>query len=116
MSREPLGQLWQSSLVMIKETADGLLNHVRRTYRCFHTAAMLLPEKNGFAPLALTGTSAELPDLLSPLLSFSTVGDTDARLSALAERQGELSGMAVNWLGTYGHPVRFLPRNPTPTA
>jgi hypothetical protein len=46
-----------------------------------------------------------LPDLFSASLSLLDSGEPGQRLKMLAERQAELSGENINWLGTYRHAI-----------
>lgn len=63
--------------------------------KCFYSAAVWLERKRL--------SRSQLPDLFSKELTLSPASDPEENLRALAARQQELSGMKVNWLGTYQH-------------
>ena len=63
--------------------------------KCFYSAAVWLEQKH----LARN----KLPDLFSKELELSPSSDPEENLPNLAKRQQELSGSAINWLGTYRH-------------
>ena len=77
------------------------------TIRCYYTAAVFL-QKEYYARLEkLVSHGQELPDLFSQELGLS-VDDYDPQktLKGLANCHAKLSGLAINWLGTYHHAVQ----------
>ena len=74
------------------------------TLNCYYSAAVLLQQKykDDFARFGY------LPDLFTKELNISHAGPPALRLSQLAQRHAELSGDAINWLGTYEHAAQRL--------
>jgi len=96
--------LWRPDYASAAQAAAVRLpEQPRRMLQCFHTAAMLLSRRLRDRLEALRRPSAELPDLFSIELGLADVGTPEQRLADLAARQAELSGEALNWLGTYEH-------------
>jgi hypothetical protein len=67
----------------------------RLTLQCYYTAAVWLQQRytDGHG----------LVDLFSRQLGVEVTDDPGQNLEHLARRQRELSGMPINWLGTYEH-------------
>ncbi len=63
--------------------------------KCFYSAAVWLEQKHL--------SQKNLPDLFSKDLGLSPTSNPEDNLRALAKRHQELSGMQINWLGTYQH-------------
>jgi len=80
--------------------------------RCHYTAAYWLQIKYRVRITTSLGATHSLPDLFSAELNLPESTDPDAALHALALRQRELTGLALNWRGAYEHAVqnwlRFL--------
>lgn len=76
--------------------ADLLSPDARLTLQCYYTAARFLQQ------LLFPGETS-LPDYFSQELNLSLTQDPMENLRLLAKRHRELSGMQVNWLGTYLH-------------
>lgn len=72
----------------------------RLTLQCYYTAALCLQPI--FSP-----QSKPLPDLFSRQLNLNLGNDPEENLRALARRHRELSGVQVNWLGTYQHAAQI---------
>ena len=82
------------------------------TLRCYYTAAVWLQGKHRARITVALGHTQPLPDLFGAELELATYTDPDAALYALALRQRELTGLTLNWLGTYEHAaqswIRFM--------
>lgn len=63
--------------------------------KCFYSAAIWLERKHL--------SRNKLPDLFSKELGLFPNSNPEENLRALANRQKELSGARINWLGTYQH-------------
>ncbi len=74
------------------------------TLNCYYSAAVVLQQKykDDFARFGY------LPDLFTKELNIPQAGSPALRLSQLAQRHAELSGDAINWLGTYEHAAQRL--------
>lgn len=83
-----------------QEAAGRLEFSARLTLQCYYTAAFCLQR-------ILPVSGRLLPDLFSGELNLRLGGDAEENLRALAERQRELSGASVNWLGTYQHAAQI---------
>lgn len=71
----------------------------RLTLQCYYTAALWLAKQNAL--------EIDLPDFFSADLGLTPTPDPTENLRQLAARQAELSGMRLNWLGTYQHAFRI---------
>lgn len=80
----------------------------RTTLKCFYTAAMLLQQKHATPLQKLLGERERLPDLFSRELQIPSTGAPNARLQQLAQRHQAISGLVVNWEGTYEHAAKRL--------
>lgn len=76
--------------------------------KCYYTAAQFLQQKYQQRLQALFGDRPLLPALFLTDLGLSTVADPEHGLQVLAECQRQLSGRAINWLGTYEHGAQRL--------
>lgn len=84
----------------VPEAAARLHDSARLTLLCYYTAAFcILGEINP--------NDKQLPDYFSGELNLPLGNGGYEKLRLLAKRHRELSGMAVNWLGTYLHAARF---------
>ena len=68
----------------------------RITLECYYTAAVFIRKK--YQP-----RRKALPDHFSKKLNLSITNDAEENLRALAKCQREISGVNVNWFGTYQH-------------
>ncbi len=84
----------------VRMVAHQLTPSARLTLQCYFTAAYWLAK-------ILPGQHVSLPDLFSKELKLSITDDPNKNLRSLAKRQRELSGMSVNWFGTYHHAVQI---------
>ena len=96
--------LWRPDLANDAAQVDPLLEDRPRIFlHCYYTAAMLLQMRYR-SRLRAIGAGAEiLPDLFSSRIGLLVTGDPDQHLENLAERQAQLTGENINWLGTYHH-------------
>jgi hypothetical protein len=79
----------------VRAVARKLEPAARLTLQCYYSAAIWLAKK--YRP------HTSLPDHFSKELHLYPTTEPDENLRALAQRQRELSGTEVNWLGTYQH-------------
>jgi hypothetical protein len=87
----------------LPEALNGLSIEAQVLLRCYATAAVLLQRQYTRRLFALYGLQAPIRDWFSTELAIPQAGTTVERLAALAERQRQLSGRSINWLGTYQH-------------
>ena len=73
------------------------------TFRCYYTAAHWLQIKYRARITVSLGVMQSVPDTFSAELNLPEFADPDAALQTLALRQQELTGLTLNWLGTYEH-------------
>ena len=78
------------------------------TLQCYYTAAHLLQRQHSDELLNLLDKQTLLPDLFSVELKIIEAADVESKLSHLAQQHRQLSGRAINWLGTYQHAARRL--------
>jgi hypothetical protein len=86
----------------VRDAAKQLRPPARLTLQCYYTAAVFLAQ--------IHRLSSSLPDYFSRDLRLETTQDPQINLRALADRQRELSGETVNWLGTYQHAAQIWMR------
>jgi hypothetical protein len=79
----------------VRAVAQKLNSSARLTLQCYYSAAVWLGQKYLRCQL--------LPDFFSKELNLYLTDDPEENLHTLAKRHVELSGMQVNWLGTYEH-------------
>ena len=85
-------------------TAKDLIPERAKIYcMCYYTAAYLFQMKYHEKIIHLLGRVDRLPDLFSEEIDLPKLSDPQSRLKLLAQRQFELSGDDINWLGTYQH-------------
>ncbi len=98
--------LWRPDYAKSVVEAASLLPADAFLYlRCYYTAAMLMQPEYADRLHRLGARSERLPDLFSASLSLLNLSEPRQRLKMLAERQAELSGENINWLGTYRHAI-----------
>jgi len=84
--------------------AKGLMSERAKVFFvCYYTAAHLFQKINREKVKNLLGHVDPLPDLFSGEIDLQKTPDPQTRLQLLAQRQRELSGDDINWLGTYHH-------------
>jgi hypothetical protein len=76
--------------------------------RIFYTAAVLLQLKHADRLQFVTPMSQPLPDLFSAELGLHRSGSPGEQLSALGQIHRRLSGLTVNWAGTYDNVAQHL--------
>lgn len=80
--------------------AHSLDGNALLTLQCYYTAAVWISR-------TAKPRTILLPDLFSRELGLVPAADPNDNLKNLADRQRELSGNSVNWLGTYRHAARW---------
>lgn len=80
----------------VRAVAKTLHQAARLTLQCYYSAAVWLGQK-------YQAPTKSLPDYFSSDLGLQVTEDPETNLRRLARRHQELSGMQVNWLGTYQH-------------
>ncbi|MEZ4660525.1 MAG: hypothetical protein R2911_23460 [Caldilineaceae bacterium] len=103
LSLIPLFLRHASAAQYAKTAAAQLSGDALLCLRCYYTAAYFLQQVHRMRLEKIIGSFAPLPDLFSADLGLPTLGAAEARLRALAVQHGQLSGRALNWLGTYEH-------------
>lgn len=94
----------------VRKAAQGLGKSTQVILQCYYTAAVLLQKKHCAELDLLIGKKQSLPDLFSKKLGFQTTADPEQDLQSLAKRHEILSGMRINWLGTYQHAIQVWMR------
>ncbi len=88
---------------------QSLSDLARVTCECFYTAAVLLQREYRARLASVFGSQILLPDWFSVTLGIALSADVDTSLRALGERHAALTGLTINWVGTYRHAAeRFL--------
>lgn len=88
---------------------QALSDLARVTCSCLYTAAVLLQRKYRARLARALGPQPRLPDWFSADLGVALSADPDLSLRALGERQAALTGLPINWVGTYDHAAeRFI--------
>ncbi len=93
-----------------RKIAQGLSESAQVTLQCYYTAAVLLQRKHVAELDLLVGKKQSLPDLFSQKLGLLMTTDPEQDLQTLAKRHEFLSGMRINWLGTYQHALQVWMR------
>jgi hypothetical protein len=90
--------------------ADQTLADVARiTCECFYTAAVLLQREYQDRLARVFGVQTILSDWFSATLELTLSADVNAGLCALGARHAALTGLPINWVGTYRHAAeRFI--------
>jgi len=94
----------------IRNAAQGLGGSAQVILKCYYTAAVLLQRKHRTELDRLIGKKRSLPDLFSAKLELQTTTNPEQDLQSLAKRHEALSGMRINWLGTYQHAMQVWMR------
>lgn len=89
-----------------KEALDLLKEKNRITFQLYYTAAHYLQLIYDDQLQGLLGLFEKLPDLYSDELKITKRGSTIEQLKCLARRHQEISGLPINWYGTYTHAAR----------
>lgn len=96
--------------IYVRKAAQGLGESAQVIVQCYYTAAVLLQRKNRVELDLLIGKKQILPDFFSEKLGFQTTSNPEEDLHMLAKRHQILSGMKINWLGTYQHALQVWMR------
>jgi hypothetical protein len=97
--------------VMIRDALTQLPENAQNTLKLLYTAARLLQWKYHATLSELLGNQPILPDLFSGELRLSGEAGPQRQLVQLGERHAEMSGLSLNWVGTYEHAAgRFIAR------
>jgi hypothetical protein len=83
--------------------ANWISGKPRVTLLCYYSAAIALQRRHATRLRELGRPDVSLPDLFAMALDLPPLDDPEPRLAAVAERHAQLSGEAINWLGTYEH-------------
>lgn len=94
----------------VPEALDRLSEREQMTLKLFYTAAAILQQCHAEQLRALLGRCDLLPDRFARELGIPTTGDCLDRLKQLGEQHQALSGLAINWVGTYRHAADRLLR------
>ncbi len=95
---------------LIPEAVNRVAPRQRDLLKLYYTAALLLQQKYASRLEQSLGELAPLTDWYSTELGVPLRGDPDKRLRILARTQSQLSGLALNWVGTYEHAAERLVR------
>ncbi len=87
----------------VRAAAQKLDASARITLQCYYSAAVWLQQEYRSRLNALLGQKPSLPDHFSNDLEILFTPDAEENLRLLAERHQILSGMRLNWFGTYQH-------------
>lgn len=88
---------------VVPEALETLDRPAQVILRCYYTAAVLLQALHTADLARLLGDQPSLPDYFSVELGLPPAGDLQLSLRDLGDRQRVLSGLAINWTGTYHH-------------
>jgi hypothetical protein len=78
-----------------------LPDKARLMLQCCYSAAVALQRRYAVRLAQLGRPVTPLPDIFAVALDLPPMADPAARLAAVAARHAQLSGEAINWLGTY---------------
>lgn len=87
----------------VRAAAKNLGLAARLTLQCYYSAAVFLQKQYRARLSILIGERSSLPDHFSHDLGLQVTSDPEKNLKVLSQRHQELSGVQVNWLGTYQH-------------
>lgn len=94
----------------VPEALARLAEREQLTLKLFYTATVILQQCHAEQLRPLLGQYDPLPDHFGKELGIPTAGDCLDRLKHLGERHRALSGLAINWVGTYHHAADRLLR------
>lgn len=95
---------------VVPEALARLPEREQLTLKLFYTAAVILQQCHAEQLRAFLGQYDPLPDRFAAELGMPSAGDCLDRLKYLGERHQALSGLAINWVGTYHHAADRLLR------
>ncbi|MBM3127995.1 MAG: hypothetical protein FJ009_05085 [Chloroflexi bacterium] len=81
------------------------------TCECFYTAALLLQREYRDRLARVLGAQPRLPDWFSAALGIVLSADVSVSLRTLGARHAALTGLTINWVGTYRHAAERLIRH-----
>lgn len=87
----------------IPDALTRLSEREQLTLKLFYTAAVILQQCYAEQLRTLIGQYDPLPDSFATELGILIAEDCRDRLKQLGERHRALSGLAINWVGTYRH-------------
>lgn len=90
--------------------ADQLCGQARVMLQCCYSAAAALQPRYVRRLKELGCLNAPLPDIFAAALDLPPMVDPASRLAAVAARHAQMSGEAINWLGTYEHAAKTFMR------
>lgn len=91
---------------IIPNAVSRLRGRSRDLLMLFYTAAVILQEIHNKHLVVMQGAAfKKLPDLYSEQLSITKGSSSKKRLTQLALRHQEMTGIEVNWQGTYENAV-----------
>jgi hypothetical protein len=99
----PLLLIHSEFAAAIPDALTRLSEREQLTLKLFYTAAVILQQCHAEQLRALLGRYDLLPDLFATELGIPVIEDCRDRLKQLGERHRALSGLAINWVGTYRH-------------
>ena len=103
--------LWRPDYAAAAQDAAGqLAPQAYVMLLCCYTAAVALQSRYARALASLGRPPVLLPDLFAAALGLPPTVDPAARMAAVAARHAQLSGEAINWLGTYEHAAETFMR------
>ncbi len=88
--------------------AEQITGQARWTLKLYYTAAVLLQRRYRHPFNRLLGAQPPLPDLFGSELGVSLASDPQECLRQLGERHATLTGLSINWAGTYDHAAQRL--------
>lgn len=81
---------------------------LQQVLKLYYTAAMLLQDEYRIKLERLLGAQPALPDFFSAELGVTRDGEVHDRLRQLGNQHARLSGLTINWTGTYEHAAKRL--------
>ena len=92
-----------------RAAAQSLTGVPRVTLECYYSAGFVLQSKYRERLERMFGPQTRLPDWFSAGLGLARFAGVDADLRALGDRHAVLTGLPLNWVGTYLHSAeRFM--------
>lgn len=94
----------------VPEALARLPKREQLTLKLFYTAAVILQQCHAEQLRVFLGQYDPLPDRFATELGMPSAGNCLDRLKYLGEQHQALSGLAINWVGTYHHAADRLLR------
>jgi hypothetical protein len=92
----------------VPEALTQLSKPAQITLKLFYTAALLLQQLHARQLRDLLGKYDSLPDRFAEELGVPITGDPITRLKHLGKQHQTLTGLRINWVGTYHHAAERL--------